>query len=101
MLAGAAFTLFFTAFLWCFLAVFAVAAAAGLELAAGAGVWAPANGRDILASPRAMVRIVVFIFFFLPRGPCRPLTIPYCALPVRNSIASVGYKHPPNRGYRG
>ena len=69
-LARAVFTVFLTPFLWCFLAVlvvFAGAAAAGLEVAAGAagaGVCA-ANVSGMVASARAMVRIVVFILFSL------------------------------------
>ena len=70
MLAGVAFTVFLAAFLACFLVVFAAALAAGFESVgadgAGAGVWAKVNGR--LASPRAMVKMVVFIVFFSLAG---------------------------------
>ena len=71
---------------------------AGVVLAAG--VWA-ANVSGMVASARAMVRIVVFILFFLPRGLYRPLTIPYCALCRGNSIACVRYAGPRIRVYRG
>src|SRR4030095_14789430 len=66
-LLAAGFAVFLTDFLACFLVVFAVAAAAGLEaaapLAAGAGDCAPAKVRGMVASASAKVRIVVFISF--------------------------------------
>src|SRR6185295_15668502 len=66
--AAGVFTVFLTAFLWCFLAeaaglVAPLAAPLVAPLAAGAGVCA-ADIRDRLASARAMVNTVVFIFFF-------------------------------------
>src|ERR1019366_3151766 len=97
------FGVFVAALTWCFFVVFTGAATAGLEVAAGAagaGVWA-ANVSGMVASARAMVRIVVFILFFLPRGLYRPLTIPYCALCPGNSIACVRYAGPRIRVYRG
>src|ERR1039458_1873220 len=66
VLAGVAFTVFLTAFLACFLVAFAVAAGLVAGAAGAAGVWANVNGRA--ASPRAMVRIVVFILFFSLAG---------------------------------
>ena len=102
VLAAGVFTVL-AAFLWCFLVVLAVVAAAGLVAAgaagAGAGVWA--NVKGMVASAKAKVRIVVFILFILPRGPCRPLTIPYCALREGNTIAPAGYADPRIRAYRG
>jgi hypothetical protein len=67
VLAGVVFTVFLIALLWCFL-VFTVAAA-GLEAAApvvGVCVWANVSG--MVASARAMVRMVVFILFFSLAG---------------------------------
>src|SRR5260370_888681 len=91
--AGAAgvFTVFLTAFLWCFLAtaVFAGAEAAGLLVlfvaGAGAGVWADTS--DIVARARAMVNTVVFIFFFSCGPFYRPLTILSCGLVPEITIA--------------
>src|ERR1035441_2602343 len=65
VLAGAVFTVFLAAFLWCFLAVLAAAVGAGLVAAAagagvGAGDWANVSG--MVASAKAKGRIVGFIY---------------------------------------